>query len=85
MQQSERCIRMKHAAIIVLTALAAIGIIAGVLLTLGQQGHDMAGINSIAQMVPPKWVYLGLAIAGTAFVLASVFAAAQVANHLRRY
>lgn len=80
--QSEGCIKVKHTGIIILTALASIGLIAGVLLALAQQGHDLAGINSLAEMVPQKWLYLELAIAGTAFVLASVFAAAQVANHL---
>ena len=83
--QSEACISMKHSGIIILTALAAIGLVAGVLLAMAQQGHDLAGINSLAQMVPQQWLYLGLTLAGTAFVLASIFAAAQVANHLRPY
>ncbi len=83
--QSEACINIKHTGIITLLALASIGLIAGVLLTMAQQGHDLAGINSLAQMVPQQWLYLGLTIAGTAFVLASVFVAAQVANHLRPY
>lgn len=83
LQQSEACVNMKHTGIIILTALAAIGLIAGILLTMAQHGHNLAGINSLAQIVPQQWLYLELTIASTAFIFASVFVAAQVANHLK--
>ena len=81
--QSEGCLKLKHTGIIVFTALAVIGLFVGVLLAMAQQGHDLAGINALAQRVPQGWLYLELAVAGTAFVLASVFTVAQIVNHLK--
>ncbi len=85
LQQSEGCTSIKHTGVIILTVIAAIGLIAGVLLTLAHQGHDLAGINALAQMVPEQWLYAGLAAAAVASILASVFTAAQIVNHLKPY
>lgn len=80
-KQSEGCIRVKHTGMIILAALAAIAVIAGVLLVLAGQGYNLGGINSLAKMIGPKWVYLGLGIAGVALILDTVFIAAQARDH----
>lgn len=78
--QSEGCVKTKSAGLLILTALTIIGTIAVVLLVLAEQGYNLAGINSIAQMIPSQYLYLGVGVVGVALILNSVLIGAQINN-----
>lgn len=83
-KHSESCAQVKHATAALVVALTAITLVAGVLLILAQQGYNLAGINSIAQMVDPKWIYLGMGVAGIVLAITTTFIGAQVHAYLNK-
>ena len=83
-KHSEGCAQVKHAGAAIVAALGAIALVAGVLLILAQQGYQLAGINTISQMVETKWVYLGVGIAGALLVIDTTFIIAQVKSYLNQ-
>ena len=83
-KHSEGCAQVKHGGAAIVAALAAIALVAGVLLILAQNGYNLAGINSIAQMVEAKWVYLGMGIAGALLVIDTTLIIAQVKSYLNQ-
>ncbi len=83
-KHSESCAQVKHAGAAIVAALAAIALAGGVLLILAQQGFDLAGINSIAQMVEAKWIYLGMGIVGAVTLIDVTFIIAQVHSYLNK-
>ena len=83
-KHTEGCAQIKHAGAAITAALTAITLAGCVLLILAHQGFDLAGINSIAQMVEPKWIYLGMGIAGAVAIINITFIIAQVRSYLNR-
>ena len=83
-KHSESCAQVKEAGAAIVAALAAIVLAAGVLLILAQQGYDLAGINSIANMVQAKWIYLGMGITGAIALIDVTLIIAQVHSYLNK-
>ena len=83
-KQSEGCAQVKHGGAAIVAALVAIALVAGGLLILAQNGYNLAGINSIAQMVEAKWIYLGMGIAGALLVIDTTLIIAQVNSYLNK-
>ena len=83
-KHSEGCAQVRHGGAAIVAALAAIALVAGGLLILAQNGYNLAGINSIAQMVEAKWIYLGMGIAGALLVIDTTLIIAQVKSYLNQ-
>ena len=83
-KHSEGCAQVKQGGAAIVAALAAIVLVGGALLILAQQGFDLAGINSIANMVEAKWIYLGMGITGAVVLIDVTFILAQVHSYLNK-
>lgn len=82
-KQSQGHAKAKHVGTTIVSALAAIALASGVFLILAQQGCNLGGINSIAQVVDATWIYFGMGIAGTALLINATVIAITKNNHPR--
>lgn len=83
-KNSETCVNAQTAALSIVAALSTIAIAAGVILLLAQQGVQLAGLNSIAQMIETKWIYAGLAASGGLLLIDTLLIAALVRSFLNK-
>lgn len=81
MWNPEGCTRVKLGSTIIFAALAAIATVCGVLLILAQHGVTLGGINSIAQRIEAKWVYLGTGLAASVFLFSTAYLVHQRCSH----
>src|ERR1700730_17356856 len=81
---SEACTHIKIGGVAIVAALAITALAAGILLALAQHGHQLAGINAIANMVEAKWLYLGLGVTGAVALIDANVIIALLRSFLNR-
>jgi len=72
-QKSNACTKAKIGTTIGITALTAIAVVAGLFLVLAQHGVHLGGLNSMAQMMDARWLYVGMSIASAALIVDVTF------------
>ena len=67
-QKSNACTKAKIGTAIGIAALAAIAVVAGLFLVLAQHGVHIGGLNSMAQMMDARWLYVGMGMTSAALI-----------------
>jgi hypothetical protein len=80
----EGCAKIRQTCGVIVIAIATIAILAGVLLVLAQAGYPLEGINSLAHLIAPHHLYLGLALGGILLTLGVVYTVAEARHYAQR-